>query len=175
MIGPGSDKDQTDRITKGGISIFLTTKRKLLATIIWMTATRGAINVMPASKSQLQKVVLPPLRRASQRKGLPPGPPGPPRPIKAYQAPGRHKAHRAHCPTRCSRPTTLGRQAACPTGPRAGSRPSQPIVMWKAWAWAQLFNSHTSLESTSLSSDNHTVGMHKWLVIDTYISKKSEF
>ena len=98
MIGPGSDKDQTDRITKGGISIFLTTKRKLLATIIWMTATRGAINVMPASKSQLQKVVLPPLRRASQRKGLPPGPPGPPRPIKAYQAPGRHKAHRAHCP-----------------------------------------------------------------------------
>ena len=54
--------------------------------LVWMTVTRGAINVMLASKSQLQKVVLPPLRRASQRIGLPPGPPGPPRPTKAFQA-----------------------------------------------------------------------------------------
>ena len=45
-----------------------------------MTVTHGAINVILASKSQLQKVVLPPLRRASQRKGLPPGPPRPTRP-----------------------------------------------------------------------------------------------
>ena len=86
-----------------------------------MTVTHGAINVILASKSQLQKVVLPPLRRASQRKGLPPGPPRPTRP-PAGRTPTRptvrqgaaglpHKAGKLHAPVHYSN----SRQQAEPT------------------------------------------------------------
>ena len=85
------------------------------------------------------------------------GPPGP-RQAERPQGPLSDKVQQAYhtrlasCMPQCTIPT-------------AGSRPSQPIVMW--WAWAQLFNSHTSFESTSFSSDIQRVGFQKWLVIDT--------
>ena len=68
------------------------------------------------------------------------GPPGP-RQAQGPKGPLSDKVQQAH----------HTKQASCMphSGPTAGSRPSQPIVMW--WAWAQLFNSHTSLESTSFS------------------------
>ena len=121
-----------------------------------MTVTHGVINVILASKSQLQKVVLPPLRRASQRIG-------PSRPTKAHQVPGRHKAHKAHCPTRCSRPTTLGRQAACPTlvQQQAAGRASPSSCGGHGHSCSTV----TPLLKAQVSQ---RAGFQEWFVIDTY-------
>ena len=121
-----------------------------------MTATRGAINVMLASKSQLQKVVLPPLRRASQRVGLPPGPPRPTRPPAAQgpQGPLSDKVQQAY----------HTRLASCMPQQWSYSRQqAEP-------AHRHVVGMGTAVQQWHLSwSTSERVGMQKWLVIDTYI------